>query len=1388
MLKNKKIYLLYFLGVLTCILTIIFLIVNPTSTSAVSIKNNIVYTNDNTKAKIAIDNGKSGSILLIYEKSNNNYELQRNGKNLEYYSINENSKDVDIDIDLKSRKTKEIYAAIVNEKTDLSKYENLTNYDVENLNIQLTPIEIVLFNDKIIKCNEQPVNGYYLGKVTFNLICPSNIENDNIKLQWKCNDEDWRDYKDYNEKDIDEINKQIVVDKNCRLYARFVDSNGVESAEEYYDINSILDINSIEVDNKKIYSNINSNNPIEISFNMNENDKKKIGNNKIYMNCYMVNEETKNNKNLIYLASKEIDLNEEKLSTFFTFTRQSDNNSFVKVPYEQEKLIFIPETEKGYNRELTSIEYINKCGNIYFDEAAPKITDLSVENQYGIYVGKDIQLEIELDDVSKINLDAKISGNTVQLKQDEKNSRKYIVTVPTNITMEKNDGMRIDFEISDELGNTSYETKEINNKIDIKEPILSNLEFNKNGLNIEQGNKWVKNGDILNVKFELQDEQSGIDYKDKNSVKFFIGSQKDKLSEISDISYDSNTGKYNCNIKIGEDVKLDSQYIYYEVYGKDRIENILNEQKIVDIKFDSKKPECTDIKITKDDNTSLIKDGEKFKVQVFLKDEESGISDNSVKLTLENNKEIELQKEDVSKNIYSCEYTVNDNGQLNYLPRENTEIKISKLSFSDIAGNEEIITNFSYLDDNTDGVKISTNKIKYYRPIENLNEKVFSTNNSNKLSKNGDYLVIKFDFTHPVQVKNFKFENEDLLDDDENLIVTASNENLSYEIKYKIQGKTEDLNYINFSFVVFDDAFNKELTVNSDKDENKVKYMAPIVVRNIDVHTNNVNDGSKYAKNNDVYTISFETNHDTKISTVNTIKDKSAISIENDYVELSNSDYNSNYSIDKEINGEKINDCDIIPFEFYISDEASNDFVYVNNNSDIVKNRIQYYKPIEFSANVQVSGANGEYVKSGDYLSLDIIANHEIEPYSFNVSGINALGDNIGYSQNQNLRYLFSDSTSISEGEVSCNASFSDVAGNIKSMEALPRRIIFDKTLPTISLFPSFSGFTNKDIAFSTVYQDNNINPQAMSLLINSTEQFSDEDKNQAARNKSITKELSLTNEGEYFVRGTMTDMANNKCSSDIEAKIVIDKTNPNVTVSKINTEKTPAFKKGFIIGDYLNIDEKYLNSIVCKVSDSSGVNDFDVSEPLESDGKKTISIVAQDMAGNSSNEVQFDIYIDATDPKPIIKDEITDIDLDKESNSIFNTKANLSCSLKELNVGDEEADKFTTLQILDDNNNMVYDLLADKSEQQTVYNYMVDTIGKYRIKVQAVDSVGNETEELIYPFEVKEMNVVEEVYNNKPVFYIMISLIIVGVISIVFVGLIFNKKKKEKGDNTQVN
>ena len=47
--------------------------------------------------------------------------------------------------------------------------------------------------------------------------------------------------------------------------------------------------------------------------------------------------------------------------------------------------------------------------------------------------------------------------------------------------------------------------------------------------------------------------------------------------------------------------------------------------------------------------------------------------------------------------------------------------------------------------------------------------------------------------------------------------------------------------------------------------------------------------------------------------------------------------------------------------------------------------------------------------------------------------------------------------------------------------------------------------------------------------------------------------------------------------------------------------------------------------------------------------------------------------------------------------------------------------------------------------------------------------------------FEVKEMNVVEEVYNNKPVFYIMISLIIVGVISIVFVGLIFNKKKKRR-------
>ena len=66
------------------------------------------------------------------------------------------------------------------------------------------------------------------------------------------------------------------------------------------------------------------------------------------------------------------------------------------------------------------------------------------------------------------------------------------------------------------------------------------------------------------------------------------------------------------------------------------------------------------------------------------------------------------------------------------------------------------------------------------------------------------------------------------------------------------------------------------------------------------------------------------------------------------------------------------------------------------------------------------------------------------------------------------------------------------------------------------------------------------------------------------------------------------------------------------------------------------------MQEISCTVSDGSSVTDWDVNAPLDTDGKKTISLIAVDKAGNASEQLVLDVFIDGTAPNPILKDTIT--------------------------------------------------------------------------------------------------------------------------------------------------
>ncbi len=675
---------------------------------------------------------------------------------------------------------------------------------------------------------------------------------------------------------------------------------------------------------------------------------------------------------------------------------------------------------------------------------------------------------------------------------------------------------------------------------------------------------------------------------------------------------------------------------------------------------------------------------------------------------------------------------------------------------SDAAGNEVITKTQS-----------DVAKVKFYDKISLSDIHMTSDNNNYNIARNGNKIQTSFRTSHPVILTSSKIAGKN--------ITFHSDDNMNWTAEYTVvQGDITDNSFVPLFLAIDDIAGNEQLTADQNSyGIQKIKYFAPIKITDVVITTNNSKNGNKYAKNGDQVKVTFKSNHDVTISDSDILGKNTSLSKH----DLSGPA--KQFIMTYTINNGDIADLSTVKFAFKADDIAGNPQIVKKSTDSDVRNSIQYYSPITAQTSISSSYKKTDYAKNGDTITVSSRSNHDVSIVNskvFSRDTVNTIEN--GKSLKMSYRIPLNENT-IAQGNTSFAYTLTDDAGNILSINqpsVATNKVTYDRIHPTVSMTPQLNGFTNKNISYTFSFADENLSASDISVSLNGVEQLTQGDK--ASTGKTFRKTISLSAEKEYEIIATLLDSAGNKCQQDKIVKITVDKTLPKVTSSKVDLTKSTSFKSGMKLSEILDIQEKYIKEVICSITDSDGTRDIDINDAITGDGKKTVNIIVKDMAGNISQAMTYDFYIDGTPPKFEIKD--TDkkaLSLDKTVT--FKDKLNLKIGLDSFGSDKEnKLEKFTTLKLLNSNGNLVVDLLEEETPLANGgYEIKVDKFGKYTLEVQAVDSAGNDTGLLKYNFVVKDKTVVEKYVSNKPLMIASIA----GVIAIVGVVVLIIIKRKNR-------
>ena len=666
-------------------------------------------------------------------------------------------------------------------------------------------------------------------------------------------------------------------------------------------------------------------------------------------------------------------------------------------------------------------------------------------------------------------------------------------------------------------------------------------------------------------------------------------------------------------------------------------------------------------------------------------------------------------------------------------------------------------------------------KIRYQAPISIKNLSLVSDNGvTAAVAKNTNKITLTFQTLHPVVLTTVRIAGQDVA------CSSTGNDGMTWSAGYIVQsGMTADNAVISLSLLIDDLAGNTAVTATeNDTKTEKIIYYAPIVVSNVSISTTNSNDAARYAKDADAVYVTFMTNHDTSISDAS-IAGKTPQVTKTDSTGLSKL-----WVLTYNLKNGDVPDLATVSFAFTIKDTAGNEPVEKTHLEADVSHSIQYFAPITATTSISSNGSNAVFAQNGDSITVSAVTNHaaRVTASSIFARGTNNSGEN---SQQIAVAYTIPATESVlTEGSVPFSYTITDAAGNALSVketnDSPASAVTYDRTKPQVEISPDFSGFTNQTVDFIISFSDVNLDSKGVSIKINGEEQITSSDRSSIS-GTAFTKKITVEADNTYAVDAAVTDKAGNQAESNARTTITIDKSNPEVSSVKIDFLTPKTYKKGFVLGEYLNITENNVDQIICTVTDSTGVHDWDINTPITTDGKNTVYLLVTDMAGNHSTALTYDLYIDGLAPKPMISDTITGEKLAAGTdNAVFISDMTLGICLEALNIGDEATDYFTVLKLVDKNGTLVVDLLNTLTmSADGLYTLPLDTFGEYTLLVEAQDAVGNVTGTLAYHFTFRDKSILQKYYENKPLFYSTIS--VLGVLAAGGIFLVIVNKRKNR-------
>ena len=595
--------------------------------------------------------------------------------------------------------------------------------------------------------------------------------------------------------------------------------------------------------------------------------------------------------------------------------------------------------------------------------------------------------------------------------------------------------------------------------------------------------------------------------------------------------------------------------------------------------------------------------------------------------------------------------------------------------------------------------------IRYYSKIA-VNAINFVSNNTNapNVAKVGDTITLSFATNHPTEIATAKIGSGD--------VKIETNNKMSYTISMPvIEGEALDLSNILYDVKVTDKAENEPFLLKTDQG---ITYYAPISISGLSLTSSNQKDNQRFCKDGDSITINLQANHQVTADG-NICNNTSDISVKDKSI-----------SMQSTISNGLLADQTPVTFGLHLKDVAGNETpMYTQNN---VSNQMIYYAPLSGDVTLTASGGKTPgYICNGGVVNANFSTQH-----AANIT--NAMISETGAAVNGNDATLVFNGGFIPEGVVSYQLTKEDVAGNILTKTGTDHNIIYDRTAPSIRIEPQLAGFSNGNVNVNVIVDDTNIDANDTHISVNNADMGA----GGTLSGTTYQKRITLGDENEYSINALSIDKAGNR-NDQSGGRIIIDKSNPQITAININLNKVAVYKSGFVLSEHFKFDDKYLKTVSCVLTEKTGFggsHSWNINDPINDEGLKTAEITSTDMANNKSDVVKYSFYIDATPPKFIVKNnEGTSI---KENRSIeIKPNTQLRVELDKIWMGDEKPDHFTELTLKDKNGATVKSFLqANSQEHEKVVS--IQQNGEYTLNCRAIDDVKNESKNIQYRFNVK--------------------------------------------------